>query len=204
MFKDMEVSKELLKAYKKKSTTADKKVIHYSEFHFFRFSRFQPLFQKEIELNVSILTTGNWTMPQITLDLPANFMRLAENFKTYYSSKHTSRKLTFNHFHSSAILIANYKHENGKPRSHELQVDSFYHRRQRAKFRFQVALSQCCILLLFNDKDEISYPEIRSSTNLEDKELKRQLQSLSLGKQKLLLKSTKGKVDLNVLDTLIK
>ena len=61
-------------------------------------------------------------MPQITLDLPANFMRLAENFKTYYSSKHTSRKLTFNHFHSSAILIANYKHENGKPRSHELQV----------------------------------------------------------------------------------
>ena len=62
-------------------------------------------------------------MPQITLDLPANFMRLAENFKTYYSSKHTSRKLTFNHFHSSAILIANYKHENGKPRSHELQVD---------------------------------------------------------------------------------
>ena len=44
MFKDMEVSKELLKAYKKKSTTADKKVSHYSEFHFFRFSRFQPLF----------------------------------------------------------------------------------------------------------------------------------------------------------------
>lgn len=157
MFKDMEVSKELLKAYKKKSSSADKK--------------------KEIELNVSILTTGNWTMPQITLDLPANFMRLAENFKTYYSSKHTSRKLTFNHFHSSAILIANYKHENGKPRSHELQV----------------ALSQCCILLLFNDKDEIGYLEIKSSTNLADKELKRQLQSLSLGKQKLLLKSTKGK-----------
>ena len=44
MFKDMEVSKELLKAYKKKSTTADKKVIHNSEFNFFRFSRFQPLF----------------------------------------------------------------------------------------------------------------------------------------------------------------
>ena len=35
MFKDMEVSKELLKAYKKKSTTADKKVIHYSEFNSF-------------------------------------------------------------------------------------------------------------------------------------------------------------------------
>ena len=29
MFKDMEVSKELLKAYKKKSTGADKKVIRY-------------------------------------------------------------------------------------------------------------------------------------------------------------------------------
>ena len=67
-----------------------------------------------------------------------------------------------------------------------------------------MALSQCCILLLFNDKDEISYPEIRSSTNLEDKELKRQLQSLSLGKQKLLLKSTKGKIESSLLNTLIK
>lgn len=156
MFKDMEVSKELMKNYKKKSNSTDKK--------------------KEIEINVSILTTGNWTMPQITLDLPPAFIRLADNFKTYYSSKHTSRKLTFNHWHSSAQVIANYKHENGKPRHHELQV----------------ALSQCCILLLFNEKDDISYPEIRSETKLDDKELKRQLQSLSLGKQKLLLKSTKG------------
>ena len=32
MFKDMEVSKELLKAYKKKSTSADKKVIQYDSY----------------------------------------------------------------------------------------------------------------------------------------------------------------------------
>ena len=60
-----------------------------------------------------------------------------------------------------------------------------------------MALSQCCILLLFNEKDDISYQEIRSETKLDDKELKRQLQSLSLGKQKLLLKSTKGKESSN-------
>lgn len=63
-------------------------------------------------------------MPQITLDLPDDLIKLADNFKTYYSSKQTNRKLSFNHYHSSAILTANYKTEAGKPRSHELQVSS--------------------------------------------------------------------------------
>ena len=36
MFKDMEVSKELLKAYKKKPTSADKKVIYYPDFLVFK------------------------------------------------------------------------------------------------------------------------------------------------------------------------
>jgi len=63
-------------------------------------------------------------MPQITLDLPTDLIRLADNFKSYYSSKQNNRKLTFNHYHSSAILTANYKanYQSGKPRSHELQV----------------------------------------------------------------------------------
>ena len=43
MFKDMEVSKELLKAYKKKSTSADKKVISYSNLPVFN-----PQFRRKL------------------------------------------------------------------------------------------------------------------------------------------------------------
>lgn len=163
MFKDIEVSKELMRNYKNKSVGSSDK--------------------KEIELTVYVLTTSNWTIPQITLTLPPDLIRLSEAFKNYYASKHNSRKLTFSHYHSNAILTANYRKEPkegetlGAPRSHELQV----------------SLSQCCILLLFNERDELSYSDIKNELKLSPVELKRQLQTLSLGKQKLLLKSTKGK-----------
>jgi len=163
MFKDIEVSKELMRNYKNKSVGSSDK--------------------KEIELTVYVLTTSNWTIPQITLTLPPDLIRLSEAFKNYYASKHNSRKLTFSHYHSNAIVTANYRKEPkegetlGAPRSHELQV----------------SLSQCCILLLFNERDELSYSDIKNELKLSPVELKRQLQTLSLGKQKLLLKSTKGK-----------
>ena len=79
-------------------------------------------------MTVYVLTTSNWTIPQITLTLPPDLIRLSEAFKNYYASKHNSRKLTFSHYHSNAILTANYRKEPkegetvGAPRSHELQV----------------------------------------------------------------------------------
>ena len=75
-----------------------------------------------------VLTTSNWSIPNITLTLPAELIRLSDAFKNYYASKHNSRKLTFSHYHSNAILTANYRKEPkegeeiGKPRAHELQV----------------------------------------------------------------------------------
>jgi len=61
-------------------------------------------------------------MPQLTMNIPTDLEQLQEHFKSYYSSKHQQRKLQFQHYHSSLILVANYKKDTGKTRKHELQV----------------------------------------------------------------------------------
>ena len=62
-------------------------------------------------------------MPQLTMNIPTDLEQLQENFKDYYSSKHQQRKLQFQHYHSTLILVANYKKDTGKNRKHELQVN---------------------------------------------------------------------------------
>jgi len=49
------------------------------------------------------------------------------------------------------------------------------------------------ILLLFNEKVEHSYEEISDRMQVEERELKRQLQSLACGKHKVLVKVPKGR-----------
>lgn len=51
---------------------------------------------------------------------------------------------------------------------------------------------QGLILLQFNEQDSVSYQDFRQATNMEPQDLKRTLQSLSVGRgQKILLKSNK-------------
>ena len=61
-------------------------------------------------------------MPQLTMNIPKELQLLQENFKAYYASKHQQKKLTFHHYHSSLIVVANYPKDGGKNRKHELQV----------------------------------------------------------------------------------
>ena len=80
MFKDMELSKDLAAAFKsylasKDSSNKDK---------------------DGLDLNVSILTMGNWPnyVPQ-DVHLPREMVRYQEEFKTFYLSKHSGRKLVW-------------------------------------------------------------------------------------------------------------
>jgi len=52
-----------------------------------------------------------------------------------------------------------------------------------------------CILVLFNNRDRLTYEEIQNETDIPEKDLIRALQSLALGKatQRVLLKSPKMK-----------
>lgn len=68
----------------------------------------------------------------------------------------------------------------------------------------ELALSffQAATLMCFENTDSLRFKEIASSTGIEDGELRRTLQSLACGREKVLLKEPKGK-DVNDDDTFI-
>lgn len=47
---------------------------------------------------------------------------------------------------------------------------------------------QTVVLMLFNDANKLSFQDIKDSTDIEDKELRRTLQSLACGKVRVLQK----------------
>ncbi|XP_028036248.1 cullin-4B [Bombyx mandarina] len=57
----------------------------------------------------------------------------------------------------------------------------------------QVSLFQALVLLLFNDGDNLSFEDIKVSTNIEEGELRRTLQSLACGKARVLSKAPRGR-----------
>ena len=55
--------------------------------------------------------------------------------------------------------------------------------------RFKLCIVvQTVVLMLFNDAEKLSFQDIRESTGIEDKELRRTLQSLACGKVRVLQK----------------
>lgn len=52
---------------------------------------------------------------------------------------------------------------------------------------------QTVVLMLFNDAQKLSFQDIKDSTNIEDKELRRTLQSLACGKFRVLQKVVEPK-----------
>lgn len=51
-----------------------------------------------------------------------------------------------------------------------------------------VLLLQTVVLMLFNDAEKLSFQDIKEATGIEDKELRRTLQSLACGKVRVLQK----------------
>lgn len=49
-------------------------------------------------------------------------------------------------------------------------------------------LLQTVVLMLFNDAEKLSFQDIKEATGIEDKELRRTLQSLACGKVRVLQK----------------
>ena len=57
----------------------------------------------------------------------------------------------------------------------------------------QVSLFQTLVLMNFNEKEEVSFDEMRQSTGIEEEELKRTLQSLACGKARVITKKPASK-----------
>lgn len=171
MFKDMELSRELTASFK---VHLDKKE---------NASKTYP-----IDLSVSVLTTGIWpTYLPIELLLGQDLRAYEDVFQEFYLSKHTGRKLTWQHCFGHCLLRAQFGGEGNK-RDKELQV----------------SFMQALVLMQFNSKNTFSYGEIRNAIlppkleGTEENELRRTLQSLACGKIRVLTKSPKGR---DVLDT---
>ncbi|KAF7991879.1 hypothetical protein HCN44_010680 [Aphidius gifuensis] len=63
------------------------------------------------------------------------------------------------------------------------------------KHIIQVSTYQMCVLMLFNNRDKLTYEEIQSETDIPERDLVRALQSLAMGKaaQRILLKQPRTK-----------
>ncbi|KAI6782101.1 uncharacterized protein J7T54_002338 [Emericellopsis cladophorae] len=105
---------------------------------------------KTVDSNFSILGTGFWPLqaPTTAFNPPSEIASEAERFSTFYKHKHDGRKLTW--------LWNLCKGE----------LKASYFKNSKTGYTFQVSLYQMAILLLFNEKDETSYEDFVSATQL--------------------------------------
>ena len=123
-----------------------------------------------IDMQVQVLTTGSWpTQACANCNLPRELERCCEEFKTFYLGTHSGRKLTWQVNMGTADLRASFA--KGAKR-HELTVTTY----------------QMCILLLFNEVEQMSYQEIAQATEIPSADLKRALQGLACVKGKSVLR----------------
>ncbi|KAG6423595.1 hypothetical protein SASPL_113996 [Salvia splendens] len=126
-----------------------------------------------IEMSVHVLTTGYWpTYPPMDVRLPHELNVYQDIFKEFYLSKHSGRRLMWQNSLGHCVLKADFP---------------------KGKKELAVSLFQTVVLMLFNDAQNLCFQDIKESTGIEDKELRRTLQSLACGKVRVLQKIPKGK-----------
>jgi cullin-4 len=126
-----------------------------------------------IEMNVHVLTTGYWpTYPPMEVRLPHELNVYQDIFKEFYLSKHSGRRLMWQNSLGHCVLKSNFP---------------------KGKKELSVSLFQTVVLMLFNDAQSLTFQEIKDTSAIEDKELRRTLQSLACGKVRVLNKLPKGR-----------
>eukprot|EP00899_Mesostigma_viride_P022837 jgi/Mesvir1/3738/Mv15014-RA.1 len=133
-----------------------------------------------IEMNVHVLTTGHWpTYTPMEVNLPPELNAYQQIFKEFYLSKHSGRRLMWQNSLGHCMLKVAFP---------------------KGKKEVSVSLFQTAVLLLFDDVDKLGYKEIKDATAIEEKELKRTLQSLACAKVRILNKIPRGR-DVDETDT---
>lgn len=126
-----------------------------------------------IEMSVHVLTTGYWpTYPPMEVRLPHELNVYQDIFKEFYLSKYSGRRLMWQNSLGHCVLKAEFP---------------------KGRKELAVSLFQTVVLMLFNDTQRLSLQDIKDATGIEDKELRRTLQSLACGKVRVLQKQPKGR-----------
>ncbi|WVQ94930.1 hypothetical protein IAU59_002016 [Kwoniella sp. CBS 9459] len=130
------------------------------------------------DLNVNVLTASYWPQPIVatnTCTFSSVLQPAMETFQKYYDSRHSGRRLTWQGNLGTADVKVRFKN-----RSHDLNLSTH----------------ALVVLLLFEDVkagESLSYPDIKSATDLPDADLARTLQSLACAKFRVLTKIPKGR-----------
>lgn len=184
MFKDMSVSNTIMEEFK-------------------NYVNMQKIPLYGVELTVRILTTGFWPTQSATpnCNIPMAPRAAFETFKKFYLDKHSGRQLTLQPQMGTVYMNASFygtkgdtEKENKDGPSSSLPTTTTAPSTTR-KHILQVSTYQMCILMLFNNRERLTYEEIQQETDIPEKELIRALQSLSMGKpaQRLLVRNPKTK-----------
>ncbi|KAI8918787.1 Cullin [Entophlyctis helioformis] len=138
------------------------------------------------ELFVHTLTSTFWPITvqlNNTCNFPGEVQSAMDDFQRFYLSLHSGRRLTWLKHMGTADVKATF--DKGRK---ELNVSTY---------------AMAVLLTLFNDlgsNEPVSYERVLAETDVPAPDLKRTLQSLALGKYRVLIKSTKGK-DVDVGDS---
>lgn len=147
-----------------------------------------------VDLTVRVLTTGYWPTQAATpkCNIPTAPRLAFEQFRRFYLAKHSGRQLTLQPQLGSADLNAVFYGMKKEESSENVGASSSKGPR---KHIIQVSTYQMCVLMLFNNRDKWTYEEIRSETDIPEKDLLRAIQSLAVGKltQRILHKEPKNK-----------
>jgi len=198
MFKDMQVSGTLMEQYRQHREQLD------------------SYGGGSVDLYVRVLTTGFWptqaSSPVCILPKSAN--DAFDRFKRFYLNKHSGRKITLQPQLGSADLHATFygkslpaggeKQESiggdtsaldgDQPTTSAVETMDAGRPGQSRKHILCVSTYQMCVLMLFNKKERYTYEEIASETAIPEKDLKRAIQSLAMGKasQRVLTRQSSG------------
>ncbi|XP_018902638.1 cullin-3-A isoform X2 [Bemisia tabaci] len=189
MFKDMTVSNSIMEEFKEHVTTSGTNLFG-------------------VDLSVRVLTTGFWPTQSATpkCSIPSMPRSAFEAFRRFYLAKHSGRQLTLQPQLGSADLNAvfygqrreEFEGKDGASSSTSLIVSpqsSSAKSNLPRKHIIQVSTYQMCILMLFNNRDKLSYEDMMNETDIPERDLIRALQSLAMGKatQRILIKNPKTK-----------
>lgn len=195
MFKDMSVSNTVMEEFKNHINNDNSAL-------------------EGVELTVRILTTGFWPTQSVTpnCNIPLAPRKAFETFKRFYLAKHSGRQLTLQPQLGTVYMNAEFygvkaEKEKGEgncsstaPSSGSSGAPTGSSATQDAPKRHVLQLStyQMCVLMLFNNRERMTYEDIQQETDIPSKDLIRALQSLSMGKQqqRLLVRTPKTSKDI--------
>ncbi|XP_033759377.1 cullin-3-A-like [Pecten maximus] len=175
MFKDMTVSNTIMEEFKGFLTRGEVNL-------------------NGVDLVVKVLTTGFWPTQSATrCVIPKAPSKAFEDFRRFYLAKHSGRQLTLQPQLGSADLNATFYGPKKDDASQSSGASS--NSKGPRKHIIQVSTYQMCVLMLFNNRDKCTYEEVKSETDIPERDLMRAMQSLAVGKigQRVLQKEPKTK-----------